>query len=422
MRYLKITGFVFLTCVIAQFVFVRRAASQSATEAPTGFDNGTNGFVSQTDHDKNREEFEREETIAEGLGPVYTAKSCAACHSHPSSGGGSQVTHLTIGHRDLSGNYFGATAELGNGSAFSLVPFSGFLWPRAICSDAQMRLPETGAAEPVRSARIALSGLGAGFVEAIPDTTILGIAAAQPGQSGGKIAGEPGIAPVFDNGLSFAVGRFGWKSGISSLLTFAAAAYVADLGITNRIFQTEVVTLCDTVPDPEDAPNRPAGKQGIDAIATFLRATKGPPRDTLLAATADAQAGSQLFNQIGCGICHVGAIGTAPAGTVINGGAFIVPAALGNKIIHPYSDFLLHDIGTGDGMVILGSPQSSANKLRTLPLWGVRMRNRLMHDGESRTLTEAIQRHGGEASDVRNSFVSLTDAQKGQLMKFLKSL
>jgi CxxC motif-containing protein (DUF1111 family) len=86
------------------------------------------------------------------------------------------------------------------------------------------------------------------------------------------------------------------------------------------------------------------------------------------------------------------------------------------------SDFLLHDIGTGDGTVILGSPQSSANKLRTQPLWGVRMRNRLMHDGESRTFTEAILRHGGEASDVKNSFLALTDAQKAQLIKFLKSL
>jgi CxxC motif-containing protein (DUF1111 family) len=206
------------------------------------------------------------------------------------------------------------------------------------------------------------------------------------------------------------------------LLTFAATAYLADLGITNRIFPNEVVSQCDTVPDPEDSPLKPVGKQGIDALANFMRSTKAPPRDITLAGAPDAQVGSLLFNQIGCAICHVPTIQTAPAGTVINGGAFAVPPALGDKIIHPYSDFLLHDVGTGNGMVPVGAPQSTANKLRTQPLWGVRMRNRLMHDGESRTFTEAILRHAGEATDVTNNFNSLSGPQKAQLIKFLKSL
>ncbi len=422
MRFLKIAVLVLFAGALLQLMFMGAVASQSATEAPTGFDNLTNGFVSQTDHDKNRAEFENQETIAEGLGPVYTARSCASCHGQPATGGSSQVTHVVAGHLDLSGSFTGATAELGSGSVFSLVPFSGFIWPRAICSDAQMRLPETGASESIRASRIALSALGDGFVEAIPDSTIIAIAAGQPGQSGGKILGEVVFAPVFDAGLTFGVGRFGWKSGLSSLLTFAAAAYVADLGITNRIFQNEVVSQCDTVPDPEDNPTKPVGKQGIDALANFMRATKAPPRDAMLAATADAQAGSQLFNQIGCAICHFPTIQTALAGAVINGGAFTVPPALGNKIIHPYSDFLLHDVGTGDGTVTLGAPQSTANKLRTPPLWGVHMRNRLMHDGESRTFTEAILRHAGEATDVTNNFVLLNETQKALLIKFLKSL
>jgi len=423
MRRLMITVLaLFAATLLSPLALRNTVSSQSGTEAPTGFDNLTNGFALQTDHDKNREEFEHEETIAEGLGPVYTARSCASCHGHPVSGGGSQVVHVQAGHLDLSGNYVGATAELGDGSVFSLVPLSGFIWPRAICSDAQMRLLETGGSEPIRSSRIALSALGAGFVEAIPDNTIIAIAFSQPGQSGGNIAGEVVVAPVFDAGLTFAVGRFGWKSGVSSLLTFSAAAYLADLGITNRIFSTEVISQCDGVTDPEDRPNKPVGKQGIDALANFMRGTKAPPRDATLAATADAQAGSQIFNQIGCAICHVPTIRTAPAGTVINGGAFTIPPALGDKIIHPYSDFLLHDVGTGDGTVILGEPQSTANKLRTAPLWGVRLRNRLMHDGESRTFTEAILRHAGEAIVVKNNFLSLGEMQKAQLIKFLKSL
>ena len=421
MRRLMITVLaLFAATLVSTLGFRNTVSGQSGVEAPTGFDNLTNGFTLQTDHDKNRAEFEHEETVAEGLGPLYTARSCASCHGQPVTGGASQVLHVTAGHPDLSGNFVGATAELGDGSVFS--PPGGFIWPRSICSDAQMRLVETGSDEPIRSSRIALSARGAGFVEAIPDNTIIAIAVGQPGQSGGKIAGEVVFAPVFDAGLTFAVGRFGWKSGISSLLTFSAAAYVADLGITNRIFSTEMVSQCDTVPDPEDNPNKPVGKQGIDQIANFLRATKAPSRDTVLAATANAQAGSQLFNQIGCAICHVTTIQTAPAGTAINGGAFTVPPALGGKIIHPYSDFLLHDVGTGDGVVIPGAPQSTANKLRTAPLWGVRFRNRLMHDGESRTFTEAILRHAGEAVDVRTNFISLGETQKAQLIKFLKSL
>ncbi len=98
-----------------------------------------------------------------------------------------------------------------------------------------------------------------------------------------------------------------------------------------------------------------------------------------MATTADAQSGEQLFHAIGCDICHVSSITTAPAGTVINGGAFKVPAALGGKVIHPYGDFLLHNVGTGDGIVQNG-PQDTANKLRTSPLWGLRTKSRLMHD------------------------------------------
>lgn len=81
-------------------------------------------------------------------------------------------------------------------------------------------------------------------------------------------------------------------------------------------------------------------------------------------------AGDQLFNQIGCAVCHVRNSATAAPGTLINGGAFTVPAALGNKTIHPSGDFLLHNVGTGDGTVQNGG-QSTANKPRAAPLWGL---------------------------------------------------
>ena len=115
---------------------------------------------------------------------------------------------------------------------------------------------------------------------------------------------------------------------------------------------------------------------------------------------------------------------TAPAGTAVNGGAFVVPRALGSKIFHPYSDFLTHDIGTGDGIPILPTPEfaDSANKMRTAPLWALRTRNRLMHDGLSFTKEEAIQRHQGQADAVRLRYNDLPAAQRQQIQRFLDSL
>jgi len=162
-------------------------------------------------------------------------------------------------------------------------------------------------------------------------------------------------------------------------------------------------------------------EQDIEAFARFMRSTKAPPRDAALAATADAIAGSNLFNSIGCNICHVTSITTAPTGTIINGGALTVAAALGNKIIHPYSDFLLHDIGTGDGIVQNGG-QNTRNELRTQPLWGLRTHDRHMHDGATLTFNESILRHAGEATFVTNNYRSLNAAQQNQLITFLKSL
>ena len=152
-----------------------------------------------------------------------------------------------------------------------------------------------------------------------------------------------------------------------------------------------------------------------------MRATKAPSRDHALAATADAQAGRNIFDSIGCDICHVMSITTAQTGTTINGEAFTVPAALGNKIIHPFGDFLLHDVGTGDGIVQNGG-QASQNTMRTAPLWGVRTRDRLMHDGESLTRNDAILRHAGEATFVINNYKNLSTGQKNQLITFINSL
>src|ERR1700732_4003282 len=125
------------------------------------------------------------------------------------------------------------------------------------------------------------------------------------------------------------------------------------MGVTNRLRPKDVTSVCKVTTDPEDTPDS-IGLADIDHFAQFIRGTQVPPRDTILAATPDAQVGSQVFDSIGCNLCHVDTILTAPVGTVINGGTYTVTEALGNKYIHPYGDFLLHDVGTGDGILQAG--------------------------------------------------------------------
>jgi CxxC motif-containing protein (DUF1111 family) len=271
--------------------------------------------------------------------------------------------------------------------------------------------------DDIRTFRVSTNTLGAGFIEAVANATLLAIRDRQPS----SMRGVAVVVPVLEAPGTSRIGRFGWKNQHASLQSFSADAYLNEMGITSPLFPDEntsggrSVAPFDPVADPED--------DGVDivAFANFMRSTKAPGRGPI---TADVQAGDTLFNRIGCAACHVPAMVTAPAGTVINGGAFTVPDALGNKVIRPYSDFLSHDIGTGDGIPILPTAEfaNTTNRMRTAPLWGLRTRNRLMHDGLSFTKEEAIQRHTGQADAVRQRFNALTAAQKAQLMRFLESL
>jgi CxxC motif-containing protein (DUF1111 family) len=152
-----------------------------------------------------------------------------------------------------------------------------------------------------------------------------------------------------------------------------------------------------------------------------MRSTKAPPVDAAIAGTAEAKRGSQVFDAIGCAVCHTRTIVTAPPGTSINGGALKVAKALGNKIIHPFSDYALHDLGTGDGIVQNGGP-STRNKIRTTALWGLRARNLFMHDNRSHTLEDAIARHGNQGAAAREAFNRLSGSDRRNLLRFLSSL
>ena len=172
----------------------------------------------------------------------------------------------------------------------------------------------------------------------------------------------------------------------------------------------------DAVADPED------DGEDVVAFANFMRATKAPAARPDHGRRARRRAGLPRRRLRDLPRRHASSR-RAPAPS-INGGAFTVPAALGNKIIHPYSDFLLHDVGTGDGIPILpdAAYAFTASQMRTAPLWALRTRNRLMHDGLSFTLREAIQRHGGQASTVTAQFLALDPAQQALLYRFLESL
>jgi CxxC motif-containing protein (DUF1111 family) len=192
------------------------------------------------------------------------------------------------------------------------------------------------------------------------------------------------------------------------------------MGVTSRLRPKDVTSVCKVTSDPEDIPDS-LGLMDIDHFAQFMRGTMAPPRDMALAQTQDAQIGAQLFQNIGCSICHVTTMVTAAPGTTINGGTYTVSTAIGNKIIHPYGDFLLHDIGTGDGIVQAG-PADTANKLRTSPLWGLHIKSRYMHDLASLTLRDAIDRHKHEAGRVTRAFKQMSETAQQQLITFLKSL
>jgi len=151
----------------------------------------------------------------------------------------------------------------------------------------------------------------------------------------------------------------------------------------------------------------------------FMRSLPAPSRGPQNATTA---AGANVFENIGCSDCHVSrSFTTVNPGTTINGGALKVGAAIGNKRIRPFSDFLLHNVDTGDG-IVQNAGQQSRNRLRTPPLWGLRFRGRLMHDGLSLTLTDAIRRHGNQADDARKAFDALGNNNRNNLLAFLNSL
>lgn len=352
--------------------------------------------------------FSERETIADGLGPTYNDVACVSCHQSVDVGAFSQAMEFRAGH-------------ITNG-LFVDAPGGQLVHARGTDSDI---VEHISTAETVKAFRVTTSALGDGFVECLANQTLQNNVAAQPLAQRGTLT----AVPVVEANNTLRIGRFGWKAQHASLQSFAGDAYLNEMGITNPFdggggtsenpcSTAEGVRNCtgapfDPVADPED------DGDDVLAFADFMAATRAPGRQNPIPAAATR--GDSLFNAVGCAVCHTRTFTTAAPGTVINGGAFVVPAALGNKIIHPFSDFALHNIGTGDG-IVQNAGQGSANQMRTAPLWGIRGRNRLMHEGLNITIFDSIQLHAGQATTSRNNFNALTAAQRNDLIAFVLSL
>lgn len=396
---LPVSGLLVLMVCMAQ----SHARPPARKEAPTGFDEQTNGYLSQSDYQAGQIEFNDVKTVNDGLGPVFNEVSCQRCHKGPVDGGTSHFKVTRAGYL-IGGNF---------------IPPAGGSMIAARATNPEIR-PVVPADANVITQRTSLSTLGDGYIEAILDADIIAGAKAQPRRSNGQIHGQYVMTDLLEAPGAKVVGRFGWKAQHASLVSFAADAYRNEMGITSPLDPTEPTSNGRSV-DSYERTQIPNDQTNDDVylIANFMRSTKAPPRRPTRG--RGEAVGAHQFSSVGCSICHTPSFTTAPPGTAILSGTFIVPEALGSRVIHPYSDLLLHDVATGDGIVQNGD-QTTRNKIRTMPLWGLATRRMHLHDGSASSIEEAIRRHGGEAAGVIKRYDELSPKSRRQLLEFLHSL
>ncbi len=389
-------------------------ADDPPQDAPTGFALITNGFTSQADFDANFAQFSDEAQESgdddPGLGPVFNGKACATCHP---KAGSSTIRVIRCGKLDATGAF---------------IPPVGGTLVHLFATDpaAQQRVPDGMFSIQILTPTL----LGSGFIEAIRDSDILAYRDSQPADVRGVAVMVP-ITTGFDaDGKPVtvqAVGRFFRKSQFKGLHDAAADALRNEVGRTSPLQPTKSTALdgrlltqfikTTGLNDPPTA-DAPMGKD-VTAYSRLMRALPAPPEDFVLSATDDAKAGSRLFGSFGCIACHRPSYVTAPVGSVPTG-LQPVSAAIGNKTIFPYSDFLLHNLEVGDNEVVQGAPELRKWR-KTQPLWGVRTRPLLGHSGQWANFEEAIQGHGGQATAARTSYRNATAEEQRKTKVFLSS-
>jgi CxxC motif-containing protein (DUF1111 family) len=350
------------------------------------------------------EEFEEEETVEDGLGPVFNDVSCARCHAAPAVGGGDSSVETRFGTR--TGGRFDPLTSLGGSlmHAQGIGTFPAHDPTQPACTYAAEVVP---AEATLRSGRRTTPLFGLGLVDAVAEDSFRLLARTQaaffPGQAG-RVAVVRDIAAGRD-----AVGRFGWKAQNPSLFQFAGDAYLNEMGITSPDFPEDNCPQGDCELLARCNPARGVNDDGSAVIGfrDFMLLLGPPPRGTI---TPSVRRGERVFDAIGCSRCHTP--------TLVTGRHSV--EALSRVAFHPYSDFLLHDMGTlGDG-IELGDARGE--EFRTAPLWGLRMMTSFLHDGRATSMADAIRAHDGQGRRARDAFGRLSARDRQDLLVFLGSL
>jgi len=349
-------------------------------------------------------------TAEEGLGPIYIQNSCEGCHvgdgkGHPFN------TEVRFGKMGDDGEF---DYMLGKGGPQ--------LQHRSIANYAPEQLPE---GHTITSERIAPIVIGMGHLAAIHDNDLIALADPED-LDGDGISGRLNYVEAKEyftptdihlaNEDGKYIGRFGKKAKEITLLDQVVFALKQDIGLTSD-FDTEdlvnheiAIGATDAVPEPE------VGSSVVDHLVFYMRTLKTPTRRD--ADAPEVIQGEQIFQQIGCNKCHVEEFTTTVQDI----------DALSEKTFHPYTDLLLHDMGD---LLDDKYPEGDAagSEWRTPPLWGLGLAEDsqggtgyYLHDGRATSIEDAIHLHAGEAIDVRDNYIALSDADKELLMSFLKSL
>jgi len=337
-----------------------------------------------------KDEFEEVEAIDAGLGPIFNDASCATCHDEPV--GGTTGRKETRFGRVLNGA-FDPMFELG-GSLIQdrgIESFTGEVVPAGATVSAQ---------------RITTPLFGLGLVDAVPDEELRQLAQLEAATSPAT-AGTPSMTREIRTGRT-RVGRFGWKAQVPTLHQFSGDAYLNEMGITNPEFPDENCPQGDcSLLAHNPRPDLNDDGTGVTRFTDFMTLLAPPPRGEI---SLPVLTGGGIFANIGCANCHTPALVTGKSPV----------AALSRKAFQPFADFLLHDMGSlGDG-IVQGS--ATARQMRTAPLWGVRTRSLLLHDGRATSLDAAILAHDGQGTEARDRFQRLSSRDRFALLQFLKSL
>jgi CxxC motif-containing protein (DUF1111 family) len=388
-----------------------------------------------------------------GLGPRFNSNQCSSCHLQPFIGGTSPAVNPlpAVANADGATNTlpwfitqngpirearFVASNGVPDGGVHNLFVITGRS-DAGRCNIAQPDFAPAGNGLTGQGGnrnivfRIPTPVLGAGLIEAIPDSAILANAHADTAlKRRAGVWGHPNAHLGGNTNRSANDGtitRFGWKAQNKSLLLFSGEAYNVEMGISNLLFpqerdETPVCQGGNLTPNDTSTFSSvmPTGVlSDMEAFADFMRML-GPP--TPAPPTASSQHGSALFTSVGCALCHTPALNTGAA--IANGNESAPSAALSNKQVRLFSDLLVHHMGTGlaDGIT---QGAAEPDEFRTAPLWGVGQRIFFLHDGRTGNLIQAIRFHasqGSEANQVVDNFLELGSEDQQNLINFLRSL